>query len=63
MNTRKTEVMKIKITDTSQVDIEGDSLEEVENVLYLCYEMRKDDYIRNEVGIRLCKAGASTRSM
>ena len=63
VNTRKTEIMKIRTEDTSQVMIEDEILQEVEKFVYLGCEVRKDGDIRNEVGIRIGKAGAAFRNM
>lgn len=63
VNTRKTEIMKIRTQDTSQIIIEGETLQEVEKFVYLGCEMRNDGDIRNEVGIRIGKAGAAFRNM
>ena len=62
VNTRKTEIMMIRTEDTSQVVIEDKILEEVK-FAYLGCAVRKDGDIRNEVGIRIGKAGAAFRNM
>ena len=63
VNTRKTEVMKIRTEENSEIEIEDSSLREVDKFVYLGCELRKDGDIRNEVGIRIGKAGASFRAM
>ena len=63
VNTRKTEIMKIRTEDESDVVIEDERIREVEKFVYLGCEVRKDGDIRNEVGIRIGKAGAAFRNM
>ena len=63
VNTRKTELMKIRIEDTYNVLIEDENIQEVEKSVYLGCEVRKDLNIRNEVGIRIVKAGAAFRNI
>ena len=64
INTRKTEIMKIRcIVDSQHVTIDGTDLKEVEKFTYLGCEIRKDGDVRNEVGIRIGKAGATFRTL
>ena len=56
VNTIKTEIMKSRIEDDSEVEIEDNAMREVEKFVYLGCEIRKDGDIRNEVGIRIGKA-------
>ena len=63
VNTRKTEIMKIKTDDASNVVIEDEIIHEVEKFVYLGCEVRMDGDIRNEVGIMIGKAGAAFRKM
>ena len=63
VNTRKTEFMKIRIDDASNVFIEDESIQEEEGFVYLGYEVRKDGDIRKEVGITIDKAGAAFKNM
>ena len=55
--------MKKKIEDTNQIEIEVEALQEVGKVGYLGCEMREGGDIRNGVGIRSGKAGASVRNL
>ena len=55
--------MKIKNEEAGNVMIEDESIQEVEKFVYLGCEVRKDGDIRNEVGIRIGKAGAAFRNM
>ena len=63
VNTRKTELMKIRIEDTESVVIENEIIQEVDKFVYLGCEVRKDGNIRNEVGIRIGKACAAFKNM
>ena len=63
VNTRKTELMKIRIEDTESFVIEGENIQEVDKFVYLGCEVRKDGNIRNEVGIRIGKACAAFKNM
>ena len=62
VNTRKTEFMKIRIDDASNVFIEDESIQEEEGFVYLGYEVRKDGDIRNRVGIKIGNAVAAFRN-
>ena len=53
--------MKMKIEDPDNVVIEDENIQEVEKLVYLGCEVRKDGNIRNEVGTRIGKAGAELR--
>ena len=63
VNTSRTEIMKSRIEDDSEVKIEDNALREYEKLVYLACDIRKDGYIRNEVGFRIGKAGAAFRTM
>ena len=63
MNTRKTEVMKIRTDDASIIVIEDESIQEVKKYVYLGCEVRKDGDVRKEMGIRIGKAGAEFRNI
>ena len=63
VNTIKTETIKKNTEDTNQVEIEGETLQEVEKFVYLKCEFWEDWDIRNEVGIRIGKAGAAFRNL
>ena len=63
INTRKTEIMKIRCTQNQSVTIDGSDLREVEKFVYLGCEIRQDGDVRNEVGIRIGKAGSSFRML
>ena len=63
VNTRKTEIMKSRIEENGAVEIEGNAMREVEKFVYLGCEIRKDGDIRDEVGIRIGKAGTAFRTM
>ena len=56
VNTKKTEIMKVKTNDNRPVIIGNEPLQEVDKFVYLVCESRKDGNIRNEVSIRICKA-------
>ena len=62
VNTRKTEIMKIRTDDASKVIIEDGNFQEVGKFVYLGCGVRKDGYFRNEVEIRFCKTGAAFRN-
>ena len=63
INTRKTEIMKIRSPDNQPIIIDNVELKEVEKFTYLGCEIRKDGNIRNEVGIRIGKAGSAFRTL
>ena len=63
VNTRKTEIMKVRTNDNSQVTIGNEPLQEVDKFVYLGCQISKDGDIRNEIGIRIGKAGAAFRNM
>ena len=63
VNTKKTEIIKIRTPDINQIVIEGVTLKEVQKFVYLGCEMQNDGDIRNEIGIRIGKAGAAFRTM
>ena len=63
INTRKTEIMKIRSSDNQRVIIDNTELKEVEKFTYLGCEIRQDGNIRNEVGIRVGKAGSAFRTL
>ena len=63
VNTRKTELMKVRTEDTNHVVIEDETIQNVEKFVYLGCQVRRDGDIRNEVGIRIGKAGAAFRNM
>ena len=63
VNTRKTEIIKMKTEDTDQVEIEGGALQEVENFVYFGCEMRKKWDLRNEFGIIIGKTGAAFKNL
>ena len=63
VNTRKTEIMSMRTSDRRQVSIENEPIRGVEKFVYLGSEIWKDGDIRNEVGIRIGKAGAAFRNM
>ena len=63
VNTRKTEIMNVRTNDNRPVIIENEPLQEVDKFVYLGCEIRKDGDIRNEVSIRIGKAGAAFRNM
>ena len=52
--------MKIRTEENSEIEIEESSLQEPDKFVYLGSELRKGSDIRNEVGIRIGKAGASS---
>ena len=55
--------MKIRTEENSEIEIEESSLQEPDKFVYLGSELRMDGDIRNEVGMRIGKAGASFRAM
>ena len=63
LNTGKTENMKIRTSDASNVIIEDECIQEVEKLVYLGCEVRKGGDVRNEVGIRINKACTAFRKM
>ena len=63
VNTRKTEIMKVRTNDNSQVTIGNEPLQEVDKFVYLGCQISKDGDIRNEIGIRIGKAGAAFKNM
>ena len=63
VNTRKTEIMNVRINDNRPIIIGNEPLQEVDKFVYLGCEIRKDGDIRNEVSIRIGKAGAAFRNM
>ena len=63
INTRKTGIMKIRCTQNQSVTVDGSDLREVEKFVYLGCEMSQDGDVRNEVGIRIGKAGSSFRML
>ena len=63
INTRKTEIMRIRSSGNQRVIIDDTDLKEVEKFTYLGCEIRNDGDVRNEVGIRIGKAGAAFRML
>ena len=57
VNTRKTEIMKTLIDWAPKIDIEYETFQEVEKLVYHWCEMRKDGDIRDD------KAGAAFKKM
>ena len=63
INARKTEIMKIRNIDNCAVTLGNVDIKEVEKFMYLGCELRQDGDIRNEIGIRIGKAGSAFRMM
>ena len=59
VNTRKTEVMKMRSSDTHCIRIDNTDINEVPKVTYLRCEISRDANVRNEINIRIGKAGAA----
>ena len=51
-----------KTANASKVAIEGETLQEVDELTYLGCEIRKEDDIRHKVSISIGKAGAALRN-
>ena len=50
INTRKTEIMRIRSSDNQRVTIDDTDLKEVKKFTYLGCEVRNDENVRNKVG-------------
>ena len=50
INTRKTEIMRIRSSDNQRVTIDDTDLKEVEKFAYLLCEVRNNGNVRNKVG-------------
>ena len=51
VNTRKTEVMKMRSSDTQRIKIDNTDINEVDKFTYLGCEISRDGNVRNEVNI------------
>ena len=63
VNTRKTEVMKMRSSGTQRIKIDNTDINEVDKFTYLGCEISRDGNVRNEVNIRIGKAGAAFRML
>ena len=63
VNCGKSEIMKNFIPNSTPISVDGVDLKEVDKFTYLGCSITNDGDVRNEIGIRIGKAGAAFRRL